>query len=73
MLASIGLTIPVVGAVSVTIGEPLTLGLAPDNMVLLALTLLVSQQTLSTGRTTILQGAVHLALFGVFLCLVVVP
>ena len=73
VLASIGLTIPVVGAVSVTIGEPLTLGLAPDNMVLLALTLLVSQQTLSTGRTTILQGAVHLALFGVFLCLVVVP
>ncbi len=73
VLASIGLTIPIVGAVAVAIGEPLTLGLSADHMVLLALTLVVSQQTLSTGRTTIMQGAVHLALFGVFLCLVVVP
>lgn len=73
VLASIGLTIPIVGAVAVAIGQPLTLGLSAQDMVLLALTLVVSQQTLSTGRTTIMQGAVHLGLFGVFLCLVVVP
>lgn len=73
VLASIGLTIPIVGVVAVAVGQPLTLGLSAQDMVLLALTLVVSQQTLSTGRTTIMQGAVHLGLFGVFLCLVVVP
>jgi Ca2+:H+ antiporter len=38
-------------------------------MVLLVLTLFVSSLTLGTGRTTVLQGAVHLAIFVVFLLL----
>jgi Ca2+/H+ antiporter len=37
--------------------------------VLLALTLLVSVMTLGTGRTTVLQGAVHLAILAAFLYL----
>ncbi len=72
-LASIGLTIPIVGAASVFLGQKLTLGLGPESMVLLILTLFVSTLTFATGRTTVLQGAVHLVIFGVFVFLSAVP
>ncbi len=72
-IASIGLTIPAVGAVSLYLGKELTLGLHEENMVLLMLTLFVSSITLATGRATILQGAVHLVIFGVFLLFSAVP
>jgi Ca2+:H+ antiporter len=72
-LASIGLTIPAVAVVSLWLGQTLTLGLAPAEMALLTLTLFISTVTLATGRTTILQGAVHLVICGVFLFLAAVP
>lgn len=72
-MATIGLTIPVVSAVSLMIGIPLTLGLGPDDMVLLILSLFIATVSLATGRTTILQGAVHLVIFAVFLFLAAVP
>jgi Ca2+:H+ antiporter len=73
VLASIGLTIPAVVAVSLLLGKPLTLGITPKEELLLALTLLVSVLTLGTGRTTVLQGIVHLVIFAVFIFLAVVP
>lgn len=73
VIASIGLTIPVVAAVSIWLGRSLTLGLNQMEIVLLALTLLLSVMTVSTGRTTILQGAIHLTVFVVFLFFAVVP
>jgi len=42
-------------------------------MVLLMLTLFAATLTLGTGRTTVLQGAVHLVIFSVFLLLSVIP
>jgi Ca2+:H+ antiporter len=72
-LASIGLTIPTVAVVSLLLGKPLALGLAPKETVLLALTLIVGVITLGTGRTTVLQGVVHLAIFAAFLFFAVVP
>jgi Ca2+:H+ antiporter len=72
-LASIGLTIPAVALVSIVLERPLTLGLDQKEEVLLALTLLVSVITLGTGRTTVLQGVVHLAIFAAFLFFAVVP
>jgi len=72
-LASIGLTIPAVAMVSIGLGIPLTLGLEPKETVLLALTLLAGVVTLGTGRTTVLQGVVHLVILAVFLFLSVVP
>jgi Ca2+:H+ antiporter len=72
-LASIGLTVPAVAVVSILVHQPLTLGLDPKEIVLLALTLLVSVVTLGTGRTTVLQGIVHLVIFAAFLFLAVVP
>jgi len=72
-LATIGLTIPAVAAVSVTLHQPLVLGLDDKDQVLLALTLLLAWITLGTGRTTVLQGIVHLVIFGVFLFFAVMP
>ncbi len=72
-LASIGLTIPAVAVVSIALKQPLDLGLGPKDEVLLALTLLVGVITLGTGRTTVLQGIVHLVIFAAFLFLAFVP
>lgn len=72
-LASIGMTIPVVAAVAVLTDRKLMLGLSPAAMVLLLLTLFVSTITLGTGRTTVLQGAVHLGIFVIFLLITAVP
>jgi Ca2+:H+ antiporter len=72
-LASIGLTIPTVAVLSITLHRPLELGLNAKEQVLLALTLLVGVITLGTGRTTVLQGIVHLVVFATFLFFAVVP
>lgn len=72
-LATIGLTIPAVAATSILLGLPLDLGLPPKEVALLALTLLLTSTTLSGGRATILQGAVHLVVFTVFVFLAMVP
>jgi Ca2+:H+ antiporter len=73
VLATIGLTIPAVAAVSIVLGQPLELGLDGKDQALLALTLLLGVITLGTGRTTVLQGVVHLVIFAVFLFFAVVP
>lgn len=72
-LASIGLTIPVVVVAAVLLDLPLVLGLEPKDMVMMMLAFLVSAITLGTGRTNIMQGAVHLILFAAFLFLAFVP
>jgi Ca2+:H+ antiporter len=71
--ASIGLTIPIVGATSIYFGQPLTLGLDQGATAMLVLTLFISSLTFATGRTNVLQGIVHLVIFGVFLFLSAVP
>jgi Ca2+:H+ antiporter len=72
-LATIALTIPAVAVTSLALGLPLELGLPYKEIVLLALTLLISIMTLASGRATVLQGAVHLVLFAVFLFFAIVP
>jgi Ca2+:H+ antiporter len=72
-LASIGLTIPAVGLLSIVLERPLTLGLDKKEETLLVLTLLAGVITLGTGRTTVLQGIIHLAIFAAFLFFAVVP
>lgn len=72
-LATIGLTIPAVAVTSIALGLRLDLGLPAKEMILLVLTLMISAMTLAGGRSTVLQGAVHLVLFAVFLFLAVVP
>jgi Ca2+:H+ antiporter len=72
-LASIGLTIPAVVAASVLLELPLVLGLEAKDMALLALTFVVGAITLASGRTNLMQGAVHLVIFAAFLFLALVP
>lgn len=72
-LATIGLTIPAVAVLSIVTQQPIELGLGGKDEVLLMLTLLLGVITLGTGRTTVLQGIVHLVLFAVFLFFAVVP
>jgi Ca2+/H+ antiporter len=72
-LACIGLTIPAVALASVLLDLPLVLGLDAKDLVLLTLTFVVSTITLGTGRTHVMQGAVHLVIFAAFLFLTLVP
>jgi Ca2+:H+ antiporter len=72
-LATIGLTIPAVAVAAYELDKQLVLGLPAQDMVLLALTLLLSLLTLGSGRTNILFGLVHLVVFAVFMFLVFVP
>jgi Ca2+:H+ antiporter len=59
-------------ASAIAFGLPLVLGLEPKDIALLTLTFVVSAVTLGTGRTHMMQGAVHLVIFAAFLLLSVV-
>jgi Ca2+:H+ antiporter len=72
-LASIGLTIPAVALTSLLLGTPLQLGLQAKDLVLLTLTFLVTSITLVTGRTSVMQGAIHIVIFAAFLFLTLIP
>lgn len=71
--STLGLTVPAVLLIGLISGQPVVLGLSAANMVLLATTLVLNGITFSGGRTTMLEGAVHLSLFSVFLVLVFSP
>jgi Ca2+:H+ antiporter len=72
-LATIGLTIPAVVATAIALGLPLELGVPPTEIVLLALTLLLTSMTMAAGKATVLQGAVHLIVFAAYLFLAANP
>ena len=72
-IASIGLTIPAVALVSLMLNQQIALGVSQTDMTLLILTLYISALTLGTGRTTVLQGAVHLVIFAAFMLVSAVP
>lgn len=72
-LASIGLTIPAVAVVSLATGWTLSLGLDIKSTVLMMLSFIVAAFSLSTGRTTVMQGMVHLVIFAVYLFTTIVP
>jgi Ca2+:H+ antiporter len=72
-LASIGLTIPAVAAIAILFDLPLSLGISSLNMTLMYLTFFIGALTLAIGRTTRLQGVVHLIIFCEYLFLSLVP
>lgn len=73
IVACVGLTIPAVAVVSMVLGKPLHLGLDAAMTALLATTLLMLAITLNTGRTTVLEGVVHLSIFLAFLMFSFLP
>ncbi|NHN57207.1 ionic transporter y4hA [Calidifontibacter sp. DB0510] len=72
-MASIGLTIPALALASLWLDGPLELGLGSTQLVLLALSVVVSVLTVVPGRATRLQGGVHLVLLGSFVFLAINP
>ena len=72
-MASIGLTIPAIAAASIWLKGPLVLGLGPTQLVLFAVTVVISTLTVVPGRATRLQGEVHLVLLAAYVFLAVVP
>ena len=72
-LASIGLTIPVIALISLFSQYQFNLGLNPTELVLLALTFVVSILTVVPGRATLLQSIIHLSIFGSFLMFAATP
>jgi Ca2+:H+ antiporter len=73
VLATIGLTIPAVLTISLVTKQPVMLGVQGGNLPLLLLTLAVCVVTFTSRKTNILQGCVHLILFGVFVLLIFAP
>jgi len=67
VLSTIGMTVPIMLIISRFTGRIVHLGLTGANDVLLLVTLTVCVITFTSGRTNILQGAVHLVLFGAFI------
>ncbi len=62
-LATIGLTVPAVLIIGLVTGKIVELGLGNVDLIFLLLTLAVSIVNFGSGRTNVLQGAVHLLLF----------
>src|ERR1051326_1166063 len=67
VLASIGLTIPAILTIGFITKRTVTLGIEGGDLPLLLLTLAVSVVTFTGGKTSVLQGCIHLLLFAVFL------
>ena len=72
-MASIGLTIPAIALASIWLKGPLELGLGAVQLVLLALTVVISVLTVVPGRATRLQGEVHLVLLAAYVFLAISP
>jgi len=70
ILSTIGLTIPAMLLISHLTGRPIILRTEHGDLLMLVLTLAVSVLTFASGRTNVIQGAVHLILFAAYLMLV---
>ncbi|MFM6927289.1 MAG: calcium:proton antiporter [Bdellovibrio sp.] len=71
--STVGLTVPVVLAIGIATGQTVILGLRPTEMTMLGITLVLSTLTFSNRRTTLLEGAVHMIVFLVYLVLIFNP
>ncbi|MBK0000556.1 sodium-potassium/proton antiporter ChaA [Erwinia sp. S43] len=67
VLATISLTVPAVTIIASLTGQELIFGLESPQMVVMISALILCQISFSTGRTNVLNGAAHLALFAAYL------
>jgi Ca2+:H+ antiporter len=70
VLSTIGLTIPAMLILANFTGRHFVLGLEHTDIVMLLLTLFSCGLTFGSGRTNVLQGAVHLLLFASYILLI---
>lgn len=67
VLATISLTVPVVTLIAWATGNDTVFGLGSPEMIVMVSSLVLCQISFSTGRTNVLNGAAHLALFIAYL------
>jgi Ca2+:H+ antiporter len=72
-LATICLTVPAISTIGLLTDTHVVLGLDPAEMVMLVLTVALSVMTFGGTRTSVLQGAVHLVVFFIYLILIFDP
>ncbi|GAA2842654.1 Ca2+:H+ antiporter [Leucobacter komagatae] len=63
LVSTVGLTIPAVLIIGLVTGQTVTLGEGPTNLVLLAVSLLLTMTTFFGNRVTAMHGAAHLFVF----------
>ncbi|EPT6931408.1 sodium-potassium/proton antiporter ChaA [Cronobacter malonaticus] len=67
VLATISLTVPTVTIIAILTGNDLQFALGAPEMVVMLAALMLCQISFSTGRTNVLNGSAHLALFAAYL------
>lgn len=67
VLATISLTVPAVTIIAILTGNNLVFSLGMPQMVVMMAALMLCQISFSTGRTNVLNGSAHLALFVAYL------
>jgi Ca2+:H+ antiporter len=67
VLATISLTVPAVTVIATLTGQTLIFGLQTPHIVVMLTVLLLCQLSFSTGRTNVLNGTAHLALFAAYM------
>ncbi len=67
VLATISLTVPAVTLIAILTGNELIFSLGAPEMVVMLASLVLCQISFSTGRTNVLNGSAHLALFVAYL------
>jgi len=72
-IASIALTIPVVGIFSLITHQDLALGLDGKGIVFLLTTFLIGSISLASGKSTALQGFVHIVILASYFVLALIP
>ena len=65
LVSTVGLTIPAVLLIGMLTGQEVVLAESPANLLMLAVTLLLSVTTFAAKRVTAMHGAAHLATFAV--------
>jgi Ca2+:H+ antiporter len=68
-----GIILPIILGVGLVTGKQIIMGLVPAEVIMLALTLVLAALTFSGQRTTLLEGAAHLATFVMYIVLMFSP
>jgi Ca2+:H+ antiporter len=70
---AMGIIFPIILGIGIVTGKMIIMGAVPSDVILLALTLVLSALTFSGAHTTLLEGAAHLAVFFIYIVLMFSP
>jgi Ca2+:H+ antiporter len=70
---AMGIIFPIILGIGIVTEKTIIMGVVPSEVILLALTLILSALTFSGPRTTLLEGTAHLAVFVIYIVLMFSP